>query len=478
MGHDLVAGFVGLVISLVSPLVNTAAVATAAPDCNLTVSQTSVSSGTAAQVVWWTANASSATFSQDGGAPVNVALSGSVPVTISRNTTLSLTARNSYGAYKTCTAQITITSSTAGTPSCGISAAPGVHYAGQPVQLVWYTQYATAAQISYLGTVSANQLLQGTATVYPSATTLYTMTVANGATTRTCSALVSISPRTTTSYQPVTTQQVTYRPVTTSAPSYSTARSYPTYTYPSSTYRPSYSSGSGLGYGSYTSGSTYSYPGMDTWQSPSYSNGLGDWTLTSAWNNLGTGEGLLTSQNCYGSWCDSEPSAWAYATPLGYDGYQELRVGSYDMFGNNSQTTYDPNGNIIGTNRSISNELFDSTTGWDESSSELVPGGSNGLETLWNSGYGSGVPEATPVDPGFSPDTPVDNAWSDGMFNTAPRAFSVDPGTNYYGATIEIPQQGIDPWADSYNFVPEPTPSPIQNASYDGGSWGSDWYEI
>ena len=439
MGHDLVAGFVGLVISLVSPLVNTAAVATAAPDCNLTVSQTSVSSGTAAQVVWWTANASSATFSQDGGAPVNVALSGSVPVTISRNTTLSLTARNSYGAYKTCTAQITVTSSTAGTPSCGISAAPGVHYAGQPVQLVWYTQYATAAQISYLGTVSANQLLQGTATVYPSATTLYTMTVANGATTRTCSALVSISPRTTTSYQPVTTQQVTYRPVTTSAPSYSTARSYPTYTYPSSTYRPSYSSGSGLGYGSYGSGyssygsgydrygstydvdSPFSYPGMETWESPSYASGLGGWSLTNVWNgfgdslsvygeNSGDGTGWSTSEYCYYGNCmtgygytpsdaevnaiDNDPSFHDSEPLFGLDGTNYPMGGSSDTapsesglsnYGNGLNNLWDEWDSGF-SGGGVENWTPPSTPSLDYTDVQTRGNGSNYFETDWNGG--------------------------------------------------------------------------------------------
>lgn len=350
MGHSLVSGFVGLVVSLVSPLVNTAAVASAAPDCNLTVSQSSVSSGTAAQITWWTANASAATMSQDGSAPVSVALSGSAPVTITRNTTLSLTARNSYGAYKTCTANISVSAINSGTPTCGISAAPGIHYAGQPVQLVWYSQNATAGQISYLGQVSGSQLAQGTATVYPSASTLYTMSVANSSASRTCSALVTITPRTTTSYQPVTTQQVSYRPVTTSAPS-SAARSYPAYTYPSSanSYRPSYTSGSGLGYGSYGSSgsmpSSYNYPGMEGWDSPSHSNGLGDWTLTSAWNNLGTGEGIFTSHDCYYGECNANPYEWGYSLQQA-DGSYANQYGVGDGLGYGASVTWDDSGNI------------------------------------------------------------------------------------------------------------------------------------
>lgn len=352
-GHDLVAGFAGLVLSFVAPLANPAFVAPAysssnynygygssgSVDCTLTVSQSGVSSGTAAQVTWTTSDASTATMSQDGSPAVNVALSGSVPVTITHNTSLSLTARNGYGAYKTCTATVTV-STNSSTPSCGLSPTPGVHYAGQQLQLVWYTQNATAAQISNVGAVPSNQLIQGSITIAPTYTTLYTMTVSNPSGSRTCSALVSINQRPTTSYQPVTTQQVTYRPTTSGSPSYSSPRSYPTYTYPSSSgsggsrYTPS----QGLGYGSYGNGSSYydfetiEYPSSRGWLTNTW-NGFGDlgdsFTVQSfphnsyggcpAWTTIGS------DANCYGATFDN-PVADDYYNPGKYD-YQRIFPG-------------------------------------------------------------------------------------------------------------------------------------------------------
>lgn len=347
-GHDLVAGFAGLVLSFVAPLANPAFVAPAysssnygygssgSVDCTLTVSQSGVSAGTAAQVTWTTSGASTATMSQDGSPAVSVALSGSVPVTITRNTSLSLTARNQYGAFKTCTAAITV-STNSNAPSCGLSPTPGVHYAGQQIQLVWYTQNATAAQISNVGAVPSNQLVQGSITITPTYTTLYTMTVSNPSGSRTCSALVSINQRPATNYQPVTTQQVTYRPTTSGTPSYSSPRSYPTYTYPSSS-GSSYSAGRGLGYGSYGNGSSYygfetiEYPSSRSWLTNTW-NGFGDlgdsFTVQSfphnsyggcpAWTTTGS------DANCYGATFDN-PVADDYYNPGKYD-YQRIFPG-------------------------------------------------------------------------------------------------------------------------------------------------------
>lgn len=358
-GHDLVAGFAGLVLSFVAPLANPAFVAPAysssnynygygssgSVDCTLTVSQSGVSAGTAAQVTWTTSGASTATMSQDGSPAVSVALSGSVPVTITHNTSLSLTARNGYGAYKTCTATVTV-STNSSTPSCGLSPTPGVHYAGQQLQLVWYTQNATAAQISNVGAVPSNQLIQGSITIAPAYTTLYTMTVSNPSGSRTCSALVSINQRPTTNYQPVTTQQVTYRPTTSGTPSYSSPRSYPTYTYPSSS-GSSYSAGRGLGYGSYGGGSSYERWGSgDYWNSPSYSNGLGDWTLTNTWNNLGTGEGIFTSHDCYYGECNANPYEWGYSLQQ-TDGSYANQYGISDGLGYGASVTWDDSGNLL-----------------------------------------------------------------------------------------------------------------------------------
>ena len=75
-------------------------------------------------------------------------------------------------------------------PSCTMSTPPGNHQPGSPATLVWFTENGKTAAINQgIGQVP----LKGTHTVYPTRTTIYTMTVGNGQTTRTCSAMVTIA---------------------------------------------------------------------------------------------------------------------------------------------------------------------------------------------------------------------------------------------------------------------------------------------
>lgn len=340
-GHEFVASVAGMLLSLMAPIANTALVApsTGGLDCGLWLSQSGVSAGTSVQLTWWTMNAAQATLVDGTSGSTNVALSGSVAFTPSSSRTYTLIARNAQGLTKSCTANITVSPSSSAVPSCGISASPGVHYAGQPLQLVWYSQNATAAQISNLGTIPPSQLAQGTATVAPSQTTLYTMQVANASASRTCSALVTISPRpgtTQTSYSsPAYTPQTSYvyRPTT-----YTTA--------PRTTYSPSYSSPSYSSYSPYSSrnNSSYTtYESWDTWDTPYQSSGLGDYTLTNIWNGVGSGDVAFTNHDCYGSYCTALPTSWGAAYDNGTYMY-----GIGDARGNGASATVDAYGSLVG----------------------------------------------------------------------------------------------------------------------------------
>ena len=363
-GNELISGFAGLVLSLVAPLANTALVAptTGTVDCGLTVSQSGVTSGTTVQLTWWTVNAASVTMSDNGSQPVNVNPSGSIPLTINANHSFALVVRNSYGS-KTCTASISSSTQTNNGPTCAISATPGTHYAGQGVQIVWYSQNATTGQVGGVGTVSGSQLSSGSATIYPQQSTTVSMQVRNNYGSNTCNAPITITPRpssttqqptyTTTSYRPVTTpsyaptsQPLIYRPTTSGSPSYSNP-SYSNARYPS----PAYSSG---WYPDPRISSRSNY--YDSLGSPSYSNGLGDYTLTNMWNNAYSGEALISNHDCFGIYCDSQPNSWGLASHIqadGTEGPMTYRIGGDGDYGY-EQYTFDGNGKLLGTNREIS----------------------------------------------------------------------------------------------------------------------------
>jgi hypothetical protein len=423
-----------MVLSLVAPLANTALVAptSGGVDCGLTVSQSGVAAGTTVQLTWWTVNAQNGgvTMSDNGSTPVAVNPSGSIPLTINANHSFALTVRNTYGS-KTCTASITSSTQTNKGPTCAISVTPGTHYAGQGVQIVWYTQNATAGQVGGVGDVSGSQLSSGSATIYPQQSTAVSMGVANQYGSNSCSTQVVITPRqtttpqqpiyNTTSYRPVTTtsyapsyQPLSYRPTTSGTPSYSSP-SYSNARYPS----PLYSSGW--------------YPDTRL-GSPSYTNGLGDYTLTNIWNNAYNGETLISNHDCSGLYCDSQPYSWGYASNWQADGTYgptTYRIGGDGAYGY-EQYTFDGNNQITGYNREIPNSVFnttptDGTGGWyDAGTSETSaapdttlapienqPSGGNGLNDLWDNWdsniSGGGFENPSPsIAPSVEP-----NPWSD-----------------------------------------------------------------
>jgi hypothetical protein len=390
-GHSLLTGFAGMVLSLVAPLANTALVAptSGGVDCSLTVSQSGVAAGTTVQLTWWTVNAQNGgvTMSDNGNAPVAVNPSGSLPLTINANHSFALTVRNTYGS-KTCTASITSSTQTNNGPTCAISVPPGTYYAGQAVPLIWYSHNATSGQVGGIGAVSGSRLESGSGTIYPQQSTAVSMGVANQYGSNSCSTQVVITPRqtttpqqpiyNTTSYRPVTTtsyapsyQPLSYRPTTSGTPSYSTP-SYSNSLYP----RPLYSSGW--------------YPDTRL-GSPSYTNGLGDYTLTNIWNNAYNGETLISNHDCSGLYCDSQPYSWGYASNWQADG----TGGWYDA--GTSETSAAPDTTLA----PIENQ----------------PSGGNGLNDLWDN---------------------WDSNISGGGFENPPPSIapSVEP----------------NPWSDSFNF--------------------------
>lgn len=327
-----------MILSLFSPLANTAFTAPAAGlDCGVWINQTSVSAGSAAQLTWWSSNATQATLTESGSAPYSVPVSGSKTVAPSGTSTYTLNVWDNAGNTKACSVSISV-SNGSNLPVCTLSAAPGTHVPGQPVRLIWYTQYATGANLSNYGTIPAAQLASGYADVYPTQSTLYTMTVVNGSGSRTCSTLVTLSNQNpqpaphATGYvatpQPVI-YSPTYYPSSYSYPGYS-SYSYPSYGYSGYTYlsngpystayfdtvdnyldQVDYNTGGGI----YTSGSyPSSYYSSDFtdpsayYVAPSQSNGLGDYTLTDTFNNFYQ-VGTPFSDNSSSDWSSYVPSS-------------------------------------------------------------------------------------------------------------------------------------------------------------------------
>lgn len=426
-GHELASGVAGMIFSLFAPLAQTALVAptTGALDCSIWTSQSGITAGAATELTWWSVNASHATITETGGQPVNVPISGNRSVSPNTSRTYTLFVANQYGQSKICSVSVQVAPAATQAPSCTLTVPPGNYTAGQPVRLFWVTQNAQAAGITGLGTIDTARIPYGNADVYPSQNTLYTMTVANQSGSRTCSALVTLTQRQTTTTRPTATTYTV--PRTVSTPSYT---SRPT-SFSAPSYRPAYSAAPSNAYGggSYSSYSPY-YGESYSLYSPSYEYGLGDYSLTNVWNDFGSGEYLRTDHDCYWGACNSEPSAWEYTSPGGYD----TRIGWYDEYGHGQQYTYDASGNLIGANREVSLDYFNNFGGVESTSDD--PYYSPGLNP-----YPSLEETAVSV-PGVVYDSTGYRGLEDaGAFLSPPAASPFD----YYGPSVyyeEVPSYG------------------------------------
>ena len=439
-GHELASGIAGMVLSLIAPIANTALVApaTGAVDCSIWSSQSGITAGSATELTWWSMNASRAMLTETGGSPHSVPFSGTQSISPNTTRTYTLFVSNDYGSTKTCSVTLQVSSAVMQAPSCTLSVAPGTHYAGRPVRLFWYTQNTAAASISGVGTLDATQLSQGSIDAYPSQSTLYTMTVANQSGTRTCAALVTLASQNTPTTG--TTNSYTY-----SQPQIRTSYTYPTQTVssPSSvrnavTPRPLYTSGwypQGTSNSrAYSSASSYTNP--YSYQSPSYSNGLGEYSLTNIWNDTASGAYLETNQSCCGSWCDSEPDSWAYGTNS-FDQY-----GWYDDNGYVQNRRYDSYGNMIGAASEIDplpDSYFDNTdtTSWADNWYTPVQGitvDTNNYDTVYNTGVYPGEAASSPVE--YYGTASQSDTWSwdnPVIYNPSTDSSNYQMGTEMYG---------------------------------------------
>jgi hypothetical protein len=449
-----------MILSLIAPMANTALVAPSvgAPDCNIWLAQSGITAGSATQLTWWTMNAGNAMLS-DGTGSYPVGASGQETITPASSRTYTLVVTGAAGGSKTCSVSIVVSPSTSAAPTCSLSATPGTHRAGQAVRLVWYSQNATAGTLSNSGALQPNELSQGSRDVYPTQSTLYTMTVGNNSGSRTCAALVTIGPgsgtgttynsgyttyTSGTSYRPVTSQ-TTY---TISSPSYSnsyvTARPLVTsgwYPNPVLNTR-SYSSPSYYGGDIYTS-------------SPSYTNGLGDWSLTNVWNDAASGAYLETNRDCYGYSCAATPSSWSY----GDDSFSQY--GGYDENGYVQNRVYDNYGNLTAS----ASEEDPYPLDW-YSSAGATP--SNDYQNQDLNSYSV---------PGVGLGAANDNYW-DNAYPSAPATSPFDyyPSSAY--DSVNQSSQGDMPWYQFSGNTWDGGTDPNSSGVYYGGDWGTSEYSI
>ncbi len=140
----------------------------ALPIVTFNASPSSLSQGQSSTLSWTTSNATSASINQGIG---SIALNGSKTVTPTVTTTYTLTATGSGGTV-TATSKITLS---VAPPTVTFSAAPTTIEAGQNSTLSWTTSNATSVSIDQgIGAVSTN----GSISIHPLQTTLYTMTIA------------------------------------------------------------------------------------------------------------------------------------------------------------------------------------------------------------------------------------------------------------------------------------------------------------
>lgn len=154
------------------------------PSISLSISPQVVASGQTATITWQSSNATLVTISpsiltEDTS---TLELSGSATIVPTANTTYTATATGAGGTTATATAKVSIM-------TVSLNASPGTIWAGQSATLSWNSANATGLTIDQgIGPVTAPS---GSITVNPAATTIYTITAANGTATATAQATVN-----------------------------------------------------------------------------------------------------------------------------------------------------------------------------------------------------------------------------------------------------------------------------------------------
>jgi hypothetical protein len=160
-------------------------VPTPAPTVAFSASPTSITSGQSSTLTWTSANATSCT-----GTGVTISgTAGSVSVVPSLTTTYSITCTGAGGSASASTTVLVSTTPTTSVPSVTLTANPSSLTNGQSSTLTWTSANATSCSSGNFG-VSG---LSGSATVFPSQTTVYSMTCTGAGGTANGSATVTVA---------------------------------------------------------------------------------------------------------------------------------------------------------------------------------------------------------------------------------------------------------------------------------------------
>ncbi|MCK6549686.1 pre-peptidase C-terminal domain-containing protein [Myxococcota bacterium] len=163
----------------------TVAAANAAVVTSFAAQPSAVVAGGSTTLTWTTQSATSVSI--DNGVGASLAANGSISVSPSQTTTYTLTAR---GAGGDATAQTTVTVNAAPPSVSAFTASPASITAGQSATLAWTTQSATSVSIDNgLGTQPAN----GSVTVSPSQSTVYTLTATGPGGTTTAQVTLTVT---------------------------------------------------------------------------------------------------------------------------------------------------------------------------------------------------------------------------------------------------------------------------------------------
>jgi hypothetical protein len=179
----------GTTVTCSAPVTVTTIVIPPAPSCTLSVSDSSVTSGTPVTLAWTGSNLASASINNGVGS-VTPLTGGTRTVTVNSNTTYTFTGVGTNGSIVTCSAPVTVTVVNA--PACTLGASANTVVAGTPVTLTWTSTHVASA---LLDGATATPVAGGTRTVTVNANTTYTYTgIGTNGSTVTCTTAVVVTP--------------------------------------------------------------------------------------------------------------------------------------------------------------------------------------------------------------------------------------------------------------------------------------------
>ena len=172
------------------------------PTVSLSVSQPTITEGQATTLSWSSTGASNVRIDQGIG---NVTATGTLEVSPAVTTEYTILAVSPFGS-----SQQSVTVMVNRLPMVSISATPGTITPGDPCEISWTSINADTVSVDpEIGTVTAN--VQGSQSVYPTATTAYTITATNvyGTRTQSVTVFVNVLPTVSISASPSTINEGT-----------------------------------------------------------------------------------------------------------------------------------------------------------------------------------------------------------------------------------------------------------------------------